>query len=186
MLSALNVWYVSHQWPTYHDERPAKPGTLLPLYQPYFPAWRRVLTRPATTGRDGVYTWRISWGRAWRRIAAPGQLSLDTLAITILTEFDFDSDHLYCFEFRDRHGRKRRIACPFEQDAETYTDETCLGDLPLVEGTIMTFVFNYRAPSRFTVKLERVGPPDPELTHPRVLAEGGTPPEQYDDESLDP
>jgi hypothetical protein len=181
MLSVLNVWYISHQWPTYHDERPANPGTLQAPCQPYFPEWRRLLTRPATTGRDAVFTWRISLGRAWRRIAAPAHLSLETLAVSILTAFDVGFDHLYCFEFRDSHGRKQRIACPYEQDAETYTDETCLGDLQLVEGGIMTFIFDYSSPSRFTVKLEHVGPPDPGLAHPQVIAEGGPPLKPYVD-----
>ncbi len=170
MLTALNVWYLSHQWPTYHDDRPADPGTLQPLFQPYFPEWRRVLTRQATSGCDAVYTWRISLGRAWRRIAAPGHLRLEALAASILAAFDVDSSHLYCFQFRDRYGRKQRIACPFEQDAEVYTDEICLGELPLVEGAVMTFIFDYGTPSRFTVKLEHVGPPDPGLTHARLIA----------------
>jgi hypothetical protein len=180
MLSALNVWYASHPWPTYHDERAASPGTLRPLFQPYFPEWRRVLTRPTTSVRDGVYTWRISLGRTWRRIVVPAHLNLEELAVSILIAFDVDSDHLYCFELRDSYGRKQRIACPFESDAEAHTHKTRLGDLPLVEGAVMTFIFDYGSPSHFTVKLEEIGPPDPKLTRPRVIAEGGPPLTQYE------
>lgn len=50
-----------------------------------------------------------------------------------------------------------------------------------VEGGIMTFILDYGSSSRFTVKLDQVGPPDPGLAHPRVIAEGGPPLTRYGD-----
>jgi hypothetical protein len=184
MVSALNAYHLSHAWPAYHDERPAEPGVLQPLFQPFFPEWQRTLVPPEQPFRDGTFTWRVSLGQAWRRIVAPADATLDTLAMTILDAFDFDDDHLYCFELIDRHGRKLRIACPYEEDATAFTGETSLGDLPLPVGGTMTFRFDYGDDWRFSVKLEEVGPKS-RRRRTKVTAQGGQAPAQYADVAED-
>lgn len=161
-------------------ERPVEPGVLLPVFQPYFPQWQQLLTLPETPFREGTYTWRVALGQVWRRIVASAESSLDDLANAILDAFEFDNDHLYCFELRDGQGRNMRISCPYESDAEEFTDEVSLGDLPLPEGAAMIFVFDYGDEWRFEVKLEKVGAIDPELKHAKVTAKTGKAPPQYD------
>lgn len=179
MADALNVYHLSDAWPAYHDDRPAEPGVLQPLFQPSFPEWQRTLSPPEQPFRDGTFTWRVSLRQAWRRIVAPADATLDDLAMTILDAFDFDSDHLYCFNLFDRHGRTLRIACPHEEDAAAFTDEVALGDLPLPEGGTMTFRFDYGDDWRFSVKLEEIGPQKSRRTRPKVTARAGRAPAQY-------
>ena len=183
MLSALQAWYHSDaSWR--YQERLADPGALQPLLQPYFPDWRQSLAPPEPELREGVCTLRVSLGKVWRRIIAPSNLTLDDLVLTILHAFDFDCEHLYCFELRDPQGREHRIACPYESEAEAFTDEVQLGELPLPEGGTMTLVYDYGDEWHFTVTLESIGPSNPKLRRPRVIAKRGQPPPQYvyDDE----
>ena len=179
MLNVLIAAQFAGEWERYYDDQPAEPGVLQPVFQPYFPQWQRVLAQPETGFREGTFTWRVSLGSAWRRIVAPAASSLDELAGSILDAFDFDCDHLYCFQLRDRRGRELRIACPYEDDAAAFTDEVGLGDLPISEGASMKFIFDYGDWWEFTVRLEEIGPTDPKLTGPKVTAKKGRAPEQY-------
>jgi len=180
MVAALSEWHLSGGWEVSLEDRLPEPGMLQPVFQPYFPEWQRVLEPPQAAFREGTFTWKVSLGRVWRRIDAPAESSLDELAGCILDAFDFDHDHLYCFEVRDAQGRQRRIACPYEEDAAEWTDETALGDLPLPEGAAMKFIFDYGDWWEFSVKLQSVGPHDPKLTGPKVTAQHGEAPPQYD------
>ena len=180
MMIATQAFYQSSIWPFYDDDHPVDPGAMKGLFEPFFPQWQRLLAKPELPFRQGTYRWRVSLGRALRRIVAPADLTLDDLTMCILDAFDFDCDHLYCFELPDRYGRKLRIACPYEQDSATHTDEVSLGDLPLAKGGVMKFLFDYGDNWQFTVKLEGVEPHDPGLTHPKITDRRGDPPAQYD------
>jgi hypothetical protein len=105
--------------------------------------------------------------------------------MTILDAFDFDDDHLYCFELHDPRGRPLRIACPYEDDAAAFTDEVSLAELPLPEGGTMDFLFDYGDNWKFTVKLESVGPKRPRLSGAKVIERKGRAPKQYDWEDWD-
>jgi hypothetical protein len=161
------------------DERSAGPGVLQPLFQPYFPQWQRNLKSPEQPYREGAHTWRVSLGKVWRRIVAPADMDLDDLAMAILDAFDFDDDHLYCFELPDRRGRTLRIACGYEEDAAMCTEDVRLGDVSLPVGGTMTFVFDYGDEWHFNVKLESVGEKKSRLKRPKVTAKGGKAPAQY-------
>jgi len=180
MTAVLFTSHFSGEWETCFGDRVAEPGVLQPVFQPYFPEWQRVLEPAKRAFREGTFTWSVSLGRARRQIDAPAASSLDELAMCILDAFDFDRDHLYCFEVRDAKGRQRRIACPYEEEAAEFTDETSLGDLPLPEGAAMKFIFDYGDWWEFTVKLQSVGPHDPKLTRPKVTAQHGEAPAQYE------
>jgi len=184
MVNALNAAFLSRRWPTFDEEGPVEGSVMQPLFQPYFPEYQRTLAQKEWPYRDGTFTWRVSLGKAWRRIAASDDVSLDDLAMTILKAFEFDSDHLYCFELRQPNGRTLRIACPYEDDAVAFTDEVALGDLPIAEGGSMKMIFDYGESWRFDIKLEEIGPPA-ESDGPRILAQGGKPPAQYDWEDED-
>ncbi|MFV1968976.1 MAG: hypothetical protein ACC628_26450, partial [Pirellulaceae bacterium] len=180
MVNALTVFQFTNRLPRYYDGETAEPGVLLPLFQPYFPEYQQTLLQKELSFRDGAYTWRVSLSKAWRQITAPADMSLDDLAMMILDAFDFDADHLYCFELRQANGRTLRIACPYEEDAAAFTDETALGDLSIAEGGTMTMIFDYGDYWRFNIKLEKVAPAESNLAGPRITAKGGTPPAQYE------
>ena len=171
-------------YPGMPDDETHGQGVLQPQFRPYFPEWKRNLEMPEPEIRSGRYTWRVSVGTPWRRIVIPGELSLDSLADAILQAFDFDNDHLYHFEYRDRRGQTVQIVCPQIRDANAWTDEVAIQDLPLAEGASMTVHFDYGDDWKFTVKLETVAEDDPGLKEAKVIQSSGKAPAQYgwDDE----
>jgi hypothetical protein len=179
MLNPLYYGYMNREWPTFNDESPADPGVLRPLFQPYFPEYQRAMETKEWPYLEGKLVFRVAVGKAWRRIAAPDDATLDELAHAILDAFEFDHEHLYCFELRQINGRKLRIACPYENDAAALTDDVVLGELPISEGGTMTMIFDYGDSWHFNVKLEEVNS-STEIGPPCVIAKGGTPPAQYE------
>jgi hypothetical protein len=162
------------------EEAPAKTfGALQPVFQPYFPAWRDNLSVPAWTFREGLYIFKISLGRGlWRRIAMPGDLTLDELARTILAAFEFDYDHLYEFSYRNRFGAEAHVNHPYMDDGP-WASDVRIGDVPLPEGQSMAYLYDFGDQWEFEVTLERVDPADAEITHPIIVDSRGEAPEQY-------
>jgi hypothetical protein len=180
MVNAMYSGNMNSEWPTYPDAMPADPGALRPFFQPYFPEFQQALAIKELPYQDGTFVFHVSVGNPWRRVAASDDTSLDDLAHTILNAFEFDDDHLYCFELRQQNGRKLRIACPHERDAAALTDDFVLGELPIEEGGTMTMIFDYGDWWEFNIKLEEVSP---KVTtgQPRIVAKRGKPPAQYQD-----
>jgi hypothetical protein len=160
------------------EESLETPGVLQPILQPFFPEWRNVLGLSEWTFQDGVYVFKVSLGRVWRRIAIPAKLDLDTLAHAILGAYDFDSDHLYEFSYRNRFGAWESVKHPYIEEGP-WTDKTRVGDVPLRVGQTMTYLFDFGDNWRFDVTLERVDPVDASIKSPKVLASRGEAPEQY-------
>ena len=124
-------------------------GIWQPLFQPYFPDWRRNLELPEREARDGSLIFRVSIGKGmWRRIAMPADATLDGLASWILKAVNFDSDHLYEFNYRDRLGADVSIFHPMMEEGPS-TDEVTVGDLPLDTGQTMEFHFDFGDDWRF-------------------------------------
>ena len=160
------------------EESTETTGMLQPIVQPYFPDWQRNLVLPERAFQDGVYVFKVSLGRVWRRIAIPATLDLDVLAYAILGAYDFDSDHLYEFTYRNRFGAWESVKHPY-MDEGPWTDETRVGDVPLRVGQTMTYLFDFGDDWRFDVTLERVDPVDASMSGPQVLESRGEAPEQY-------
>ncbi len=150
-------------------------------FQECFPEWRKNLVFPEPEHRDGVFVFKAKLGSVWSRIAVPAACDLDALAWAILGAFKFDGDHLYDFCFPGRDGSQVQVACPYIDDAEAWTDDYPIGDLPLAEGQSMGFNYDYGAGWRFDVKLEEVGPPNPRLKKARLVELHGKPPQEYGD-----
>lgn len=180
MVNMLYPYHLTDHWPKCYHGEAADPGVLLPLFQPFFPEYQRVLAHKEWAFRDGIYRWHVSLSKAWRQITAPAELSLDELAMTILDAFDFDDEHLYCFELCQTNGRTLRIACPYEDDAAAFTDEVVLGDLEIAVGGTMTMIFDYGDNWHFHLELEKVSPQDKNLDGVRITAKKGKPPAQYE------
>jgi len=151
--------------------------SLQPALQPYFPAWRNTLTFAESSFRGGTYTFKVSLGQVWRRIAIDASDSLDMLASIILSAFEFDNDHLYEFSYKNRYGLIESILHP-EMDEGPFTPDVMIGDVPLPIGRTMTFLFDFGDNWQFAVTLEKVDA-DNVTRKPRILEKQGKPPEQY-------
>ncbi|MFH1924466.1 MAG: plasmid pRiA4b ORF-3 family protein, partial [Planctomycetota bacterium] len=141
-----------------YEKRAIEFGAWQPLLRSYFPQWVNNLKVARSEFRDGVYYFKVSLGKPWRRIAIPAKSDLDDLAECIIRAFDFDGEHLYGFQFVARDGRQIRVEHPYIDDAETHTDELAIGELPLNEGQSIQFQYDFGADWRFEVQLEKVEP----------------------------
>ena len=155
-------------------------GAWQPIFQPYFPLWQKNLVLPDHEPRPGTFVFRVSLGKIWRLIAMPADHTLDDLVHVILRSVKFDNDHLYEFAYRDRMGASVRVKHP-AMDEPPYTDEVSIGTLPLEPGQTMELTYDFGDNWRFTVKLDRIDPPDPKLKTPCILESHGKAPEQYAD-----
>jgi hypothetical protein len=143
------------------------------------PAWQNNLSLPAWAFRTGIHVFKTSLGpRLWRRIAIPGDLTLDALAETIIGAFEFDYDHLYRFSYRNCFGVETHINHPY-LDEGPWTSEVRVGDVPLPEGQSMGYLYDFGDWWEFDVSLERVDPPDRAMKEPAILDARGQAPEQY-------
>ena len=162
------------------DDTPQPPfGTLQPILAPYVPQWQHNLTLPAWPFREGRYVFRAALGRGlWRRIAIDAGEQLDTLAGAILDAYDFDSDHLYQFSYRNRFGVDESVHHPY-MDEGPWTDEVHVGNVPLAVGHSMTYLFDFGDCWEFEVTLEQVDPAVKGLPEPVLIDGHGDAPEQY-------
>lgn len=156
---------------------PAEPGSLQPLFQPYFPDWQRNMRLPAWEFRPGVYRFKVSLGSIWRRIALSADATLEELAWIILKSVQFDNDHLHQFSYQNRFGTIERVNHSY-MDEGPYTDERQIGDLPLRIGQTMVFLFDFGDNWEFDVALEEVDE-EKTLAKPVVLESKGAAPPQY-------
>jgi hypothetical protein len=149
------------------------------LVQPYFPEWQKSLTLPTEdVHRDGVFTFNVSLGKLWRRIAIPAELTLDDLSLAILDAYEFDNDHLHRFTYQNRFGRFVRIY-HHEMHESSCSNETLVGRLPLHPGDVMEYLFDFGDEWRFDVLLEKVDPPNPGMEVPELIESHGKAPPQY-------
>jgi hypothetical protein len=148
--------------------------------QPSFADWNSVLAPPETSFQPGGHVFKVSIGKAWRRIAVSGESRCDTLAETILQAFDFDNDHLYQFAYSDRYGLKKYINHSYMEDAP-YTDDVRLGDVPFFSGMEMTFLFDFGDCWEFRVQVEEIDADTSDGSEPVILERRGKAPEQYPD-----
>lgn len=149
--------------------------------RPYLPAWQKDLELPVPVFQPGPHGFKVALGTAcWRRIAMPGAADLDQLAATILDAFDFDRDHLYRFSYRDRFGRTVEIDHPdLAGDSEhALADAVNVGDLPLVPGMRLEFLFDFGDQWVFELEVERLDS-GRAIKKPRVLEKHGQAPAQY-------
>jgi Plasmid pRiA4b ORF-3-like protein len=153
-------------------------GMLQPVLQPFFPEWQTVWTLPGHEFRAGVYTFKVSIGKVWRRIAISADMNLDELAMAILGSYEFDADHLYLFSYKNRIGVEQRIYHDYCEESSV-TSETRVGELPLLPGQAMIFLFDFGANWEFKVELESVVSEENKLSEPVVLESKGKSPEQY-------
>jgi hypothetical protein len=162
-------------------------GHLYPILQPHMNDLKQTLLYPEKKFTEGLFCFRIRLQRAvvWMEVDAAN--FLDTLAHEILSAFDFSNDHLYYFEYRDSSNRSHRIVHEHLQSGldEPFADEIKVGDLDIVQGSELLFVFDLGDYWEFEIVLEQIDP-ERKITGVHVLKRQGEPPEQYrfDDEDM--
>lgn len=139
-------------------------GFLRPAFQPWFPQLQRAYAPVQQGFRPGLYIFKVNLGRAWRRLAVPAHNTLEHLAQAILSAFDFDHDHLYDFKYRDQLGKAREFTHPFCAEGP-HTTEIQVGNTLLPEKETMKLLYDYGDCWRFSVRLERIDPPDKTARH---------------------
>ncbi len=161
------------------EEGPSAAERLQRILAPYFPAFQKTLhVEIPVIRREGVYVFKASHGKAWRRLALPHKATLHRLADEILGAFDFDHDHLYSFTFRGRGGRRVELLSP-DCDEGPCAAEVELAELPIDPGDDMAFLFDFGDCWRFNVRLEEVRPVGSIKKLPAVLESHGKAPVQY-------
>ncbi len=166
-------------WPI--DTEPYAPfGALQPVFQPYFPDWQNTLSTQKPEFRPGVHTFKVTLGKAWRRMAIAGSLSLENLSHLILASVDFDSDHLDMFEYQEASGRTVSVNHPY-CDEGPFTDEVQIGEIPLKPGMSMTYIFDFGDWWKFQVTLESVTEVHAKADYSEILERHGKAPQQYRD-----
>ncbi len=129
---------------------------------------------------EGIWQFKLSWGKVWRRILIPAEATTEDLVDGILRELEFDKDHLYQFGLRDRSGRIITICHPALDSADFICDEFPIGSLPLDPGQSMTLVYDFGDNWKFQIKFEKLLPPDNTVTEFQVTERKGDAPSQYD------
>ena len=153
------------------------------LFQAYFPDLKNThLIKTETLNRSGVFIFKISLHKAWRKVAIHHRATLESLADVILQSFNFDNDHLHSFRFLDTNGQKREYEHPACIDADYSSDDITLFELPLGIKGSMQFIFDFGDWWEFNVLLEKIDS-DYKINSTGVeLLDGkGEPPEQYPD-----
>ncbi len=161
------------------ENTPDQYGLLQSKLQSYFPDWQNCLIIPQAEFSEGIYIFKVKLHQAWRRIAVPSQLELESLVNSILEAFNFDKDHLYQFICKDRFGRSLKISHPYLEDSPPWTDEFQVGQLPLQVGETMTFWFDFGDNWKFQILLEEINSPDAKIKHSQLLQSSGKAPQQY-------
>ena len=164
---------------TIFDQQIPEFGVLQSLVKPLFPQWRNNLAAPERIILDGTYIFRVSIGKSKRWIAVSGSMLFEDLCQTILDSFEFDFDHLYQFQFKNRYGLRQNINHPYMEDEPPWTDETRIGEAMIQSASQMTFLYDFGDNWRFDVSLERIDPVDKNLSEPKVIKSVGQPPSQY-------
>ena len=162
---------------------PPKLGFFQKIFQPYFKAFKNILEYPKETTTEGVYRLKISLGRVYRTIDMNSDTTLQSLAIDILEQFNFECDHLYEFRFADNFGKNRTVkhsSMSEEGEDDLWVDEYCLKNLPLKELESFVFIFDFGDWWEFDILIEKIDK-GKKIDGVELVQSHGEAPEQYPD-----
>ena len=83
-------------------------------------------------------------------------------------------------EFVARDGHPVRVEHPHISEAEMYTDEIAVGELPLNERQSMQFQYDFGADWQFEVQLEKIETAGAKISKPTIVASRGKAPAEYE------
>jgi Plasmid pRiA4b ORF-3-like protein len=149
-----------------------------PTLQPYFPEWKKVFQLPACETQSGVYVFKVSLRKCWRRIAISSDLTLDILGDKIRESVDFDDDHMDLFTYKNQLGRSIQAHHSYSSN-EPQSDSIEIGDLPLEIGSSIEYLFDFGDNWKFDLQLEQINVEDTRQEYVEIIDSFGIAPEQY-------
>ncbi len=149
-------------------------------FKPYFENWKNNLVSETANFRKGLHIFKVEIQDAWRKIAILGDATLDNLCVEVLKAFDFDNDHLYSLEIKNRFGITVSYSHPYTEDIPSTTDKK-LGEIDLKIGDTFEFIYDFGSNWEFRITFEDLKPLPTTYTKPYVVAKSGKAPEQYGD-----
>ena len=159
-------------------ERPETEAALMAYFTPARPELVKRLPPDEPTNNQGTLVWKVSIGSVWRRIEINSSNTLKALADTILSAFNFDDEHLYCFEVLDLRGRLMRFEHPDHDLFDGPADSVELGQLPLSCGDHILFWYDFGDDWKFDVVLEAIREQST-VRKPKIIERSGKAPRQY-------
>lgn len=150
-------------------------------FVPLFPKGEleRTLPREDVRFADGTYLFNVSLANnLWRRIEIGANHTLLDLHRSIQEAFHFDDDHLYSFFMDNKAWSHKRINSPYD-DEGPHADEVRVGELDLVDGQRILYLFDFGDEWRFRVELEGIRKEGDRPERPRMVESRGRAPEQY-------
>ncbi|MEA5450661.1 hypothetical protein VB780_18930 [Leptolyngbya sp. CCNP1308] len=149
----------------------------------------------STEFRPERHIFKVSLGKAWRRVAVVGEATLDDLSGLILESIEFDDhDYLHKFTFKTSAGRVMEVTHPYAY-GDLSTDEVKVGSLPLQVGDTIDYLPDLGDCWEIQLVLDGIEPETSKgfqktkiakRKKPKVLGEileaYGEAPEQYPDE----
>jgi hypothetical protein len=161
------------------EENPSLPiSEFQPTLQPYFPEWKKIFQLPACETRSGVYVFKVSLRKCWRRIAISSDLTLDIFGDKIRESVDFDDDHMDLFTYKNQLGRSIQAHHSYSSN-EPQSDSIEIGDLPLEIGSSMEYLFDFGDNWKFDLQLEQINTEDTRQEYVEIIESFGIAPEQY-------
>jgi Plasmid pRiA4b ORF-3-like protein len=169
-------------------ELPCDDGTTFRKFQSkiqtYFPLWRKTLKLQKTPARDGLHVFKVSLGKVWRRIAIPGEMTLEEMGAVILAAFNYEGDSFFLFRYKNRFGILEEVTHFYTEESPSMAEVT-VGELPISPGSTLECRFDFGEFCHFEVRLEKLEPMNPEISGPEVMGGRGEAPPQYRDIGFD-
>jgi hypothetical protein len=148
-------------------------------FSPFAPQWKTCIELQKKTTDKRVHIFKVSLTKkTWRRISISGTESLDDLSNFILDAFEFDHDHLYQFTYTDRFGSLKTIN-DYRCNEPPYSDEVKVGDIDILVGDSIEFLFDFSDSWLFDVQLEKIDDSLKNNDKPVIIESIGEAPEQY-------
>ena len=127
---------------------------------------------------EATIVFKVDLQNASRKIQVSGSTFFDQLAVAILAAFEFDNDHLYEFEYKNRYGYSERVVHPQVEDDAPITTEWLVGSASPYPGMTFVFIFDFGYYWEFLLTVDSIDnkPCNPK---PKIIEKHGKPPKQY-------
>lgn len=146
-----------------------------------FPEWKTYFEREIKETNNNLYFFKISLTKnIWRKISIQGSNNLDGLAHMILSVYNFDYTHLYQFKYINSYGVEKHANHSECLDGP-YADDIKIGDIDILVGDSMEFLYDFGDCWKFDIQLEKIDN-DLKIDNVTLIESVGESPKQYDDE----
>lgn len=172
LMANINELHLYYENESFNDRR----NIFQKILCPYIPSWKSNFTIFPPKPFEGIQIFKVSLGKSWKIIAVDSKITLSDFAYIILEEFNFGSDHLYYFLYKDWRGIATKIYHEYVTEVSCFADDYTIGSLNLEVGQPMVFLFDFGDQWEFKIRRE----PNQETKELGLLKSGGSPvPNQF-------